>query len=48
MSATEYSAARAQAFEAWHEVCGIELAAFRLSNLIGHHSNIERLPMLVD
>jgi putative transposase len=39
MSATEYSAARAQAFEAWHQVCGIKLAAFRLSNLIGHRSN---------
>src|SRR5438309_2442689 len=27
MPATEYRAARAQAFEAWHEVCGIKLAA---------------------
>jgi putative transposase len=27
MPATEYRAARAQAFEAWHEVCGIKRAA---------------------
>jgi putative transposase len=27
MPATEYRAARAQAFEAWHEVCGIKVAA---------------------
>src|SRR4051812_39433503 len=27
MPATEYRAARAQAFEAWHDVCGIKRAA---------------------
>src|SRR3954463_12115077 len=27
MPATNYRAARAQAFEAWHEVCGIKVAA---------------------
>ena len=27
MPATDYRAARAQAFKAWHEVCGIKVAA---------------------
>ena len=27
MPATEYCAARAQAFQAWHDVCGIKRAA---------------------